>query len=428
MSKANILNILYSKNKSPLEFQFDALTAPPLLSFITVQDIDNLRRIATSNRYSGKMELKYQEIDKIMRSRGFVKFSSGTNRVVYRPLESTDFVVKIALDEVGINDNPNEYNNQFLLKPFVTKVFEYSPCGTIASFERVEPITSRQEFASVAEDVFELLNNIIGEYVLDDIGSKYFMNFGTRPGFGIVILDFPYVFKLDGNKLYCNVPLLKNNGMPCGGLIDYDNGFNNLICTKCKKRYIASDLKKKESGIILCRKGVDMDMKILICKGNQVVRESEKVTDTIQSQSKSTYNTKKPRVNRAHELINYADTDIGTVVIAKVPGKKSIQRKEAFKTAEEYNKPTKPTESTPKIITEEVDTPSDNKDIPETDNKEVDTSIDDKALEALESYGLSDKDFEEPNKEKIEEKYSHLVEEYDDTTFEKIPKSPKQFY
>ena len=84
-----------------------------------------------------------------------------------------------------------------LLKPFVTKMFECSPCGTVATVERVEPITSRQEFLSVADDIFDLLNQqILGQYILEDIGTNYFMNYGLRKGFGPVLLDYPYLFEL----------------------------------------------------------------------------------------------------------------------------------------------------------------------------------------------------------------------------------------
>ena len=181
MAKTNVLQALYEKRKSPLEFNFDMLTAPPLLSLVTPQDIYELNRIARSVKLSGKIEEKYKLIDNIMTRRGFVKLHAGTNRVVYRFLEDQRFVLKIAVDRVGLGDNPAEYNNQFLLKPFVTKIFEVSSCGTVAVVERVDAILSREEFASVADDVFNLLTKfIIGKYVIEDAGSQYFMNFGVR--------------------------------------------------------------------------------------------------------------------------------------------------------------------------------------------------------------------------------------------------------
>lgn len=184
MPNTSIENILYSRGKDPLEFKFDNIPpAPPILSFMTVRDIEILHHTATSLKYSGNMKKKYKIIDKVMTNRGFVHFHTGTNRIVYRPLESYDFLVKIALDRAGLTDSPNEYKNQFLLQPFITKVFECTPCGTIATVERVKPLIRKEEFISVAGDIFDLINKkIIGKYILDDIGSDYFMNWGTRIG------------------------------------------------------------------------------------------------------------------------------------------------------------------------------------------------------------------------------------------------------
>ena len=124
-----IIDRLKSKTVSIDEFNYDRLQAPPISAMFTPFDIMQLNKIAKSIKYSGRPDLKYQEIDKIMRSRGFVKFIAGTNRVVYRPVESNTFLVKVAADAVGLGDNPREYRNQFLFKPFVTKVFEITPCG-----------------------------------------------------------------------------------------------------------------------------------------------------------------------------------------------------------------------------------------------------------------------------------------------------------
>ena len=253
MTRANLIDILYSKNKTALEFNFDLLYANPITCYLSQYDISALYNIATSIKYSGDINLKYREIDKIMVNRGFKKFVSGTNRVAYSFLEDQSIIMKVALDKVGLNDNPAEYRNQNLLKPFVTKVFDVSPCGTVGLFERVTPITRIQEFHSVANDVFDIITEkIIGKYVLDDIGTKYFMNWGVRLNVAPCLLDFPYVFELDGNKLICNKRDM-TTGVVCGGLIDYNDGFNTLVCTKCGKEYKAKELEtnKKEKLIII---------------------------------------------------------------------------------------------------------------------------------------------------------------------------------
>ena len=277
MAKLDVLQSLYNKKQSALEFNFDALTAPPLMSLLSPYDIMELNKIAKSVKLAGKIDLKYKLIDNIMTNRGFVKLHAGTNRVVYRFLEDQRFVAKIAVDRVGLGDNPAEFQNQFLLKPFVTKVFEVSPCGTIAIVERVDPIMSREEFLSVADDVFDLLTKVfIGKYILEDVGTQYFMNWSIRNQFGPVLLDFPYVYELDGNKLYCNAPAIPGRkDIVCGGEIDYDDGFNNLVCTKCGKHYQARELKKAEEQKLIIVGG-KKTMKVRVKCGKDVIVDSSK--------------------------------------------------------------------------------------------------------------------------------------------------------
>lgn len=291
MDRRDVLKrLLYPKCKTAIEFQFDTLIANPMLTYITVQDIAQLNKIATSIKYSSKPKEKYAMIDKILAPRGFKKMASGTNRVVYRFLNDYRVVLKVAIDKVGLSDNGNEYRNQQLLKPFVTKCFEVSPCGTVGLFERVVPITSREEFINISEDVFDLINNLIGKYVLEDIGEKFYMNYGLREGFGPVLLDYPYVFELDGRKLICNVPEPMSPKGYCGGEIDYDLGYNNLICKRCGKRYLATELKSDEKSdkpkIII--KGDDIVMKCVLKRGDEVVSE-------LNSKKPLATNTIKPR-------------------------------------------------------------------------------------------------------------------------------------
>lgn len=283
MARVDILQMLYSKDKNPLNFSFENLKARPLLSLLTPQDIYQLYKIATSIRLSSKPKEKYKLIDNILVPRGFKYVASGTNRVVYKYLDDNSICIKVALDKVGLSDNPNELRNQYLLEPFVTKVFEVSPCGTVGLFERVNPITSREEYKVIADDVFKLITVLVGKYVLGDIGTNYFQNIGVRTGFGVVLLDFPYVYELDGNKLFCNMvnPI---TGMICGGEIDYDDGFNKLICTKCHKEYFPKQLEKdkKENRICIKEEG-ESNMKIVIKQDNKIINKFSdiKSSDTI---------------------------------------------------------------------------------------------------------------------------------------------------
>jgi hypothetical protein len=249
MDRDNTLNAIYNKKKLIKNFDYDAITNMPLCNFMSNQDISILNKLITSAKYSGMAkEDKFKYMDNILNPRGFKRYHAGTNRIVYKNEYNDSFLIKVAIDDIGLSDNKKEFFNQRLMKPFVTKVFEVTQCGTIEMVERVQPITNRYEFSNIAEEVFFILeNNFIGKYVLEDIGTDFFMNWGVRDGFGAVLLDFPYLYKLDGKKLKCNK--VNRNGIKCNGYIDYDNGLNTLVCEKCGHRYAAKDLGEDNGAI-----------------------------------------------------------------------------------------------------------------------------------------------------------------------------------
>lgn len=80
------------------------------------------------------------------------------------------------------------------------------------------------------------------------------------------------MFELDGKKIYCNKDDIYSPTGKCGGLIDYDIGFNNLICEKCGKRYLAIELKKYKKEYSIMLKGDDT-MKVSIRKGKETIKK-----------------------------------------------------------------------------------------------------------------------------------------------------------
>ena len=293
-SRNYILDRIKSRKTSIEEFDFDSMQAPPLALFFTPYDISYLHSLATSARLASKLELKRKMMHEFLTSKGLQKCGSGTNRLVYYHPNFPDYVFKIALDDEGLKDGPAEFRNQYVLKPFVTKIFEVSPCGTIAITERVKPITSREEYLSVAEDIFELINEwLIGEYALADFGSKFFMNFGYRESFGIVILDYPYCYPIDGAKLFCSKRDINSVSGTCDGVIDYDEGYNFLKCTKCGAIYKAIDLAKKIK-----------DKEIILEKEGQINMEF------IRNGGSNNFINNKIETNRPSEILNREVTHI----------------------------------------------------------------------------------------------------------------------
>lgn len=296
MARADVISKLYAKRGSALDFNYDSLVAPPIYSMINPHDLDYMYKIVTSIKYTGNIDFKEAEIKKVMEHNGFKRFASGTHRVVYKSLDYPKVVAKISLNKSSLDDNIKEMYNQAYLKPFCCKCFDVQHNGLIGTFERVDPIQSREEFESIASDIFDFLNTkIVGKYIVDDIGTSSFMNYGIRKvgpynniPFGPVVLDYVEVYPLDGNKLFCNKIDL-HTGLFCGGPLDFDDGFNVIYCKKCGCTYSARDLQRMDDNHEIIKKGESTNMKVVVKRGDKIIKvvdSNSTPTDTIEPPTK----------------------------------------------------------------------------------------------------------------------------------------------
>lgn len=253
MRNSDIAALYFRRRLEDGGFDWEHFTHAPISSYISLPEIQYFDHIATSAKLAGKSKrYKIDMMSEVLRPKGFIYMTAGTNRVVFRNDYDQSFLLKIGFDSTGINDSLREFHNQEVLKPFVPKVFDVSARGTIGLVERVHPILNRAEFASVAGQIFDILNKkILGKYVLEDIGTDFFKNWGLRDGFGPVLLDYPYVYEIDGSKLVCNKPL--PDGTLCKGFIEYDEGFNTLVCELCGRRHTAKSLAKNNGAILITK-------------------------------------------------------------------------------------------------------------------------------------------------------------------------------
>ena len=243
------LDIITSRNIEQLKksnaatvFDFKMLRGPFIYNVVPKDACDAIAKLCTSPRYSAKYEYKKETIDSIMDLYGFYHFAAGTNRHVYYHRNDNRFVVKIGYDRVGAYDNRAEMSAQWAIEPFCAKVFSVDDSGVLATVERVNPISNIEEFESVAENVFWMMvTKIIGKYVTNDMGARFYMNYGIRNGFGPVVLDYPNIWEADPEKFICQI---------CGGDIDYDDDLSLLKCTKCGHVYDAKDLAKNSDELL----------------------------------------------------------------------------------------------------------------------------------------------------------------------------------
>jgi len=224
---------------------YDSLqTRYPLSYYLTNQDIAYLYRCAMSPALNCNVKEKYSLISELMRNRGFELIGGGTNRRAYR-CTFEDLVIKIATDQVGFTSNLREYPNQNVIKPFCTKIFGTDYNGVVSMSEQFIPFKTVEEFQKYSQDIFDILyfklrNNDIG---MEDVGTRSFKNWGLRNGFGPGMLDFPTMYVLDPTKKFCRNIV---NGQMCGGTLDYDEGFNVIVCSECGRTHFVRTLAKKD--------------------------------------------------------------------------------------------------------------------------------------------------------------------------------------
>lgn len=224
---------------------FDSYRVNPLLSYFSIDDINTIHRLAMSpSMYCNVLE-EYRLIGEIMNKRGFKLIGGGTNRRTYECVYDNRIVAKVATDPVGFTSNLRELVNQNVLKPFCCKIFEVSPCGTIAIIEKVVPLKDESEFKKYSSEIFNMLFFIIrnNSIAMEDIGTRSFKNYGYRCNFGPVFLDYPTMYVADPEKRLCRN--IVNNRMCCGTL-DYDEGFNVIVCSECGRTHFAKTLAKKQ--------------------------------------------------------------------------------------------------------------------------------------------------------------------------------------
>lgn len=258
---------------TPLVDAFDNMMGPMVCNFFSEEEIKVIHKIITHTK-DRTFKKKFQKLDAIIKPKGFKRSGCGTNRVLYEPLDkNATFCIKIALDRVARKNNPDELVNQKYLKPFVAKCYDVSDDGNIGIFERVIPIENLNQFWDLREDIFNIIERLVGRFIIDDFGSNTFKNWGFRKGFGPVLLDYADMYILDPKILYCTNHPDHLHGQMCGGEIDYDDGFNKIICTSCGAHYMASDFKhgRQKISVYGRRRKIDMALNIKIYRGDELM-------------------------------------------------------------------------------------------------------------------------------------------------------------
>lgn len=262
------------QNINPLEY-FESLRKPPLLNYIPYQTIEYLYTIMKDPYLFNKLKQKFQLQNDALAYYGFKPLASGTNRRAFYCEYDPTIILKIAIDDVGMSDNAAEFKLQHILKPFCPKIYELGLNGVVALTERVETMTEDEFVKYWGKCAFLVIYMLYFKkygYMMEDVGAKFFKNFGYRLGLGLVILDFPYIYKVDPKKLICTHKD-PETGEICGGTIDYDfdMGLSQIVCLKCGSRYLAKQLAQETPEEEKPHNKFDVEVPVIVVKGGEVV-------------------------------------------------------------------------------------------------------------------------------------------------------------
>jgi hypothetical protein len=261
---------------------WNAIQRPPIECYIPQIGLDNLRALVNDPAWMNKTAKKKKEARKILKQFGLTQIAAGTNRMCFGCEYDPGIVFKLGLDRVGRSDNLAESYNQYFLNGFGAKIIHVLPDGILGMCERVKTM-DQKTYAEHSDIIYRLITywSVCKNILIEDIGCNFFKNWGVRLGFGPVLLDYPYVYKVSPFKLVCHRkdPLTQQE---CMGHIDYDPGLNQIVCDRCGVRYGISDIadmgieelvKKAISmkGKVLSMALVNTNVKVSIKRGNKIV-------------------------------------------------------------------------------------------------------------------------------------------------------------
>lgn len=301
-----------------MKFDWGKLTKPPLSYYIPQQGIISLDQLATDVKLMNNPVKRFKIMNDILKQYRFFPLASGTNRRAFYNSEDPSIILKVGSDRVGKSDNTSEFYLQNTLKPFCPKIYDIAPSGVCMLSERVEPMTEKEFKLNWSGFIFDFILSLMYRgYMMEDIGGNFYKNWGTRMGFGPVMLDFPYIYEVDWSRLKCSF-VDPFTHIQCDGYLDYDysKGMSEIVCDKCGTRYSAKYLAKNipSSAFVPIIKGrkitMDTNFKVTIRRGKDVVYRSYSESGAASNQFRDVVHTspreEKPQIHQQTQSNNNA--------------------------------------------------------------------------------------------------------------------------
>ena len=207
---------------------------------------------------SSDNQRKVYQIEKLIKSYGFRIYATGTNICTFVNGAYPGVVFKIALDDNGIADNFNdpilcEMVNDILDYPRYNEVLAKHPSG-IVSVHRFNVVIESQEIMDEYRlSILKALKKLASYFIIIDLSPTYFhLNYGIDRNGNWVFIDASDLYPLVDLKepIRCKNPVgfndKKQKMVRCGGRLKYNDDFSAVICTKCGRSVIPSEIKPQE--------------------------------------------------------------------------------------------------------------------------------------------------------------------------------------
>lgn len=164
-----------------------------------------------------------------------MQIGGATNRIV---VQLEGYIIKIAVDSQGYEDNLMEFSICEENQPYVTKSYETNGYILVAQTVR---LPTKEEWRQRKGDILKILDELSKTHLLGDVGYDDLnrTNWGITDDNRMVILDYAYIHRATEKLFTCP---------ECGdGILTYDQYYTTLMCSNsghCHARYTYSEMKR----------------------------------------------------------------------------------------------------------------------------------------------------------------------------------------
>ena len=215
---------------------------------------------------------------------GFKDAGLGTNIGVLRHKKYPGVVFKIALDNLGIDDNINDQWLSRVNSDMYARFICRHPSGIVSVQEAYATILNKDRMGDFIGQAYDMLTRLERDFVIADMSPVNYKNYAVSRDGRLVIIDGSDLIPIPPGKdlLRCKKIAGFKNGKRkfCGAKLHYTADYNRLVCPVCGRVFVPSELRPKveiteEARLMLVNTGLSKkEMKDLCKYTDELIAES----------------------------------------------------------------------------------------------------------------------------------------------------------